>query len=384
MKIRYLLGLLFMGLIGIIGCTDDSESLIPSKIDEYKPQLSEGNASYDAKIQKWYKNTGVSILYKFEDREPYFNGSGEWGECFVDTIITSNTYIVDDKDVYIKNNKVYVKDANYPIGTTMNPDKNTWKLEVTVTGDTSVFVRKHRIIATENAFTVKPAEEEYVEKQLTWIEEMFLNCYPDSLLRRGLPLKMLLGRELTYSQSEYVKDQISKPYYYFFHNLIFNYGDESIDALTDKQKNEIKVDLHCWFIMERISSSFNFEEFHAASDFSWLIEGQTTVAQVPAYDACYGMGFVKRPTWLFLTVAYANDLEAYIRMVLGNSLEKMETKPVNGKYNNGNYYSSTLDYTGILHPDKDVNGKIRTKYNLLLKEFERLGIDLQRIGDLYN
>lgn len=42
------------------------------------------------------------------------------------------------------------------------------------------------------------------------------------------------------------------------------------------------------------------------------------------------------------------------------------------------------DCTGVLDPLKDVNGLVKKKYEILLKELKKMGIDLQKIGNFYH
>lgn len=62
----------------------------------------------------------------------------------------------------------------------------------------------------------------------------------------------------------------------------------------------------------------------------------------------------------------------------------MEKEPKNGnyilKYMNGKMVHIA---TGVLHPKKDRKGLIKKKYDILINEFKRLGVNLQAIGNLY-
>lgn len=91
MKIKYILWIfVVIGMIGWQSCSDDSETLTPSDMEEWKPVLASGNNVYDEKIEDFYNRTGVYVLYQFEPREVYFDGSNAWKENLVDTIITKS------------------------------------------------------------------------------------------------------------------------------------------------------------------------------------------------------------------------------------------------------------------------------------------------------
>lgn len=51
--------------------------------------------------------------------------------------------------------------------------------------------------------------------------------------------------------------------------------------------------------------------------------------------------------------------------------ETLTAEPENGDYN-------ANDYTGILHLKKDVNEKIKERYDILIQEFKRLGVDYRQ------
>lgn len=375
MKIKYILWIfVVIGMIGWQSCSDDSETLTPSDMEEWKPVLASGNNVYDEKIEDFYNRTGVYVLYQFEPREVYFDGSNAWKENLVDTIITSQTYTPNGDDIYVEGDYVYIQGTKYPIGTTDGEDFTTLKREVILTDDGDIYVRAYTVTLTKNSINVNEAKNEYVGKQFEWVEEMFLNFYPDTILRVALPLKIILGRNLWYTNSMYMYGLKEYSYYYSFHNLIFSHGDESLDDLLASGKNKIKNDVHSWFITERIESMYSLDEFNLVSDYSWA--GGASSAR-PSTGQCYGLGFVIRPTTTILTTILKTDLANYLTLIMGNSYEKLTAEPANGNYN-------ANDFTGILHPKKDINGLIRKKYDILMNEFRRLGIDLQAIGELYN
>ena len=63
MKIKYILWIfVVIGMIGWQSCSDDSETLTPSDMEEWKPVLASGNNVYDEKIEDFYNRTGVYPL----------------------------------------------------------------------------------------------------------------------------------------------------------------------------------------------------------------------------------------------------------------------------------------------------------------------------------
>ena len=73
---RYLLTII-LGLFLWTGCNDDDETLVPSTEPEFRYVLPQGNHDYDTKIVNWYEDCGFYILYKYEDKDVFYN---EWCE----------------------------------------------------------------------------------------------------------------------------------------------------------------------------------------------------------------------------------------------------------------------------------------------------------------
>lgn len=95
----------------------------------------------------------------------------------------------------------YIQGYKTSIGTTDGEDFTTLKREVILTDDGDIYVRAYTVTLTKNSINVNEAKNEYVGKQFEWVEEMFLNFYPDTILRVALPLKIILGRNLWYTNS---------------------------------------------------------------------------------------------------------------------------------------------------------------------------------------
>lgn len=369
MNTKYLLWIWVIGLFIWSGCNDDSETLTSSEKDEYRPILGTGH-DYDEWIQEFYDSTGVYIIYQFEPAEIYANGNSQWAGIFQDTIIRDDKYYSLGTNVYVDGDRVFINGEYFDLGTTQFGYSTTpWFQEVTLTGDGQVRVFEYSI-QCEGTFSVQGAEEEYVGKQLDWVNETFLHFYPKSLLRETMPMKMILGRGLIYNAYPQAPPS-QKAYYYSFHNLIFSYGDRSIDTLGTSTKSGVKADVNYWYITERLESLISLEEFGEVS--------ATAYSSRPSYNQCYGYGLLFRPTSGTYTESIRKrDFQAYITAFTKYSREQLESEPANGDFD------TSGNYTGILHKKKDTEGRIRRKYEILLKEFEKLGVDLQAIGDLYN
>ena len=69
---RYFL-IIILGLFLWTGCNDDDEKLTPSTEPEFRYVLPQGDHDYDTKIVSWYEDCGIYFLYKFENKDVYYN-----------------------------------------------------------------------------------------------------------------------------------------------------------------------------------------------------------------------------------------------------------------------------------------------------------------------
>ena len=82
---RYLLTII-LGLFLWTGCNDDDETLVPSTEPEFRYVLPQGNHDYDTKIVNWYEDCGFYILYKYEDKDVFYNENMPWAGFVQDTL----------------------------------------------------------------------------------------------------------------------------------------------------------------------------------------------------------------------------------------------------------------------------------------------------------
>lgn len=368
MKTKYIF-LILIGLLCWLGCSDDNETLTPLEEPKYELSIPQGNHDYDNRITKWFDRTGVYILYKFDPADVYFRGDNEWGEVFQDTSIRTVTYALGDK-VYVENDTLFILNPMgalqtfFALGTKYGED-GLWQ-KVYVEGN-AAYVKTQSLELT-GTIKVDEALEEYAGKQLTWIEEMFLNFYPDALLRSNMVLKIILGRNLEERSGSALVRKVS--FANLFNSLIFSYGDETLETLTSSEKNKAKADVHSWFIKNQLTEKIFFKDFLEVTDYYWV--GGST----PSSSLYYSLGIIAS-TNRELDKAHSADIDSYLRMVLSYSYEQLTQEPANGNYNSS-------DFTGLLHPTKDVNGLIKRKYDFIVSELKAIGVDLKAVGALYN
>lgn len=356
----YILALVCLG----ISCGDDSENLQPSEQLEYHLTLPQGDHDYDQRIVEWYDSCGFYILYKFNPADVYFNVDNDWAELYTDTYVNKQEFPLGDF-ARVEGEEVVITPSpsmpmftyRYTIGKTYDDD-GLWT-NVTVL-ETKVVIEEQRS-KYYGSFLVEQADEKYVGDQLTLLENLFLNYYPKSLLRSTMPMKVVLGQKLRNSAKEINS-------YAIFNTLIFNHGCEAILSLTEKQKQELKLELNLWYLTQQLRNQLSFDEFYETADYPWIETG----VFYPSADY-YGLGVLSRPTYN-LESQKENDLMDYLKMIMTNSYDKLTAEPASEAYN-------ANDLTGILHPKKDVNGLIREKYDCLINLLKSVGIDLQGIGN---
>lgn len=353
-----------------IGCADDDGKLNPSDIAEFEYKIPQGNHDYDERIVDWFERCGFYILYKFEPRDVYFNVDSEWAESYVDTTYTTTIYEIGPM-CYVRNDTAFIQTSPtwsvvWPLGYQAFNAYSWYERSASETHVYSTYVSTK----AQGTYLVDYSGEAYVGKQLEWVEEMFLNFYPDDLLRAKMPLKLILGSRVRAKRSSISVNLTNYSYYTYFSELILSHGDESLDALTTNQKNTIKTDVNKWFC-QRLGSLLDLDDFFTVTDYYWI--GQSSS---PAYEEYYALGLLAYTT-TSQKDAYEYDFEGYLKAILSTSYAELTAEPADSDYDGS-------DFTGILHPKKDVNGKIREKYDAIIKVFRERGVDLQAIGNLYH
>lgn len=369
---RYKWIFIVLGLMVWIGCNDASKTLTPTSEPEFWYSVPQGKHDYDARIVDWHDKCGFFILYKFEPKDVYFAGAYDWTESYADTIYQEKNYtlglnaIQEGDQIYLVNEDKYYKIGEHIVD---------GLIQKCVINDYTVTVGFESVIF--NGVSVEQANGTYVNKQLAWIEELCLNFYSPSWLKQAIPLKIILGKNLSLGGDG--RD-------YILHNdcLIFSHGDESIDVLSNGTKNTVKFNVNRWILIDQIfkqiySALKEDEEFFSCTNYS-----RWTASTRPSTNEFYSLGVVECYSLYSMSNAKGNpevlresDLKNYLYMIINNSSVKLNKEPANGNYNSSNC-------EGILNEKKDKNGLITTKYTILVEKLKELGIDIQGIGNLYN
>jgi len=351
--------LLFVVCIFIfMGCNSE-DKLLP-KLDYYELQLANGNHDYDGVIKKWYDRTGIYILYKFNPSDVYFNVSDEWAEYHADTLINSSWYKFND-EVYLntKSDSVHVNGGWHPLNVKIYDEYGEfWGL---YTVQENMVRYQQQELATRGSVKVDLPDENYVGRQLAYVENKFLKFYPDSVIRKYAPLKIILGANLIQSYMKHGhKVTREVDYLQSFNNLMFSHGDKTVDEMSD-----ISVfDLNKNFISKNFDSLVNKDEFFSYSLYTVDYSDELLLQQ----------GLLDHnSTFADASVNKVADWRNYFNMILKNSYSTLTAEPDE----DAGYW----DLKGVLNPKRDIGGLVMAKYRAMIDAYEKFGIDLQTIGN---
>ena len=287
-------------LLGSLVSCSKEDALSPTKEPEFGYHVPQGDHDYDIRIVDWKERCNVFILYDFDLKELYWQ------------VTSWNEFVLEE-------------------------------------GETESYT---------NGLVGENADENYVGQQLALVEEMFLNFYPDTLLRRCLPLKLLLCGKLSWRAGSELEDFYNV--YNGYDYLAFNWGNESVLAMTNEQKNTFKKDVQLAF-------------------FNRLYENGKIV---PLPEFSDGMDYHTRPTTQNMyergllgtdfDELLEDDYMDYVEAIVSTPYDVLTAEPESGD----------VTFKGILHEKKDVNGHILRKYTILINQFkDYYNIDLQAIGN---
>lgn len=285
--------------ISAIGCSEDNK-LTPSDIDMYGYFVPQGEHDYDDKIVEWKNRYNFFALYKWEPRDLYWSPTG-WSEA---------------KE---------------------NPEGSTYPWT--------------------NGYCGEASDEAYVGQQLELIEKSFISFYPDSTLRRCMPLKMILCKKLQLVGTNGVGSD--KNIYGNFDLLAFNWGNADILSLTSVQKNALKLEYNLEFLL-RLKSNDRIPVsllFYSYSDYS------TNMSTSNFYERGFAYYDNSDKT--------NTDWKHYLEAILSTSYEDLTKEVV----------ATDRTFHGILHDTKDKKGLIKKKYAAIIDHYKQYGIDLQKIGN---
>lgn len=318
MKWRYI-SVLLLGFSLTTGCNQEDD-IIPTEGTEKAFVLPQGDHDYDEDLVTYYKKYGFMPVYQFTTRDIYWNNT-EW------------------------------------IGGDLHPVEGEGKL------------------------IVEEGDPEYVGKQWDLCKKVFLDAYPDNLLKQ-MPLKFYMCRKLGERKItkwlgddekgwgiwEYdtVQMMACSGYDYIAANL----ASPAIDTISDETKLKFSKELNALFmtyLQKKKEGIFTApEEFFKVHSYSPSYGTTQYIYNTQANQ----YGFVTGNFYLTKgkeEQAKQKDFADYM-LLITVPLEQLE------KYVPATYASSPME--GALHPMRDTRGYIRKKYEILIKYMkEEVGIN---------
>ncbi|HEY8954272.1 hypothetical protein [Chitinophaga sp.] len=205
------------------------------------------------------------------------------------------------------------------------------------------------------------ANEAYVQQTLTFFRTQCLDFYPETFLKKTLPLRIILAAYLdTIANRNNKPPDTSRSISGFTasHNMMaIGWADSTLQQRTPEQLRQTKGYMNrCYFQQALLSGALEipdiFIKLGPVGGYP-LVNGyqpQKGMIEAPSSE---DNGRLASATWDFL--CYINAITSHTK--------------------------AELDAT-ILHPSVDVNGKIQEKYDALVSYYKtQYGVDLQAIGN---
>lgn len=292
-------------LSGIFTCCisacDKENELKPTEQIEYGFHVPQGEHDYDSRIVDWKDRCNFFILYDFSPRDIYWSVTG-WREA-KENVGTSSSY------PWVAGIKAIVADQNY------------------------------------------------VGEQLDLLESQFLRFYPDTMLHRCMPLKVLLCSELNEINNQGVVT--FAPFLNGYDYVAMNWGTNDILNMTVEDRNTFRVKANEVFLM-RLKDN---EKTQQTDDFY----KETNYTDYVTQDNMYERGF------LTPSQSQSTDWMRYVNAIISMTYEELTMPTSAGDTSN----------KGILNKEcKDTKGLINKKYNIIINHYKaNYGVDLQAIGN---
>ena len=323
---KYSLLIVMSFLFVFVGCYNEDDIHVTEGL-EVSYTLPQGEHAYDETIVDWYEKYGFYTLYVFEDKDIYWANTG-WEERFE-------------------------------------------------TGESG-----------GGNLQGNPADPNYVGDMIDILQQGVIDVYPDSLLANYMPLKVLLcsdlwnvlpggGYDWDLGEFVYYLDSTKIWAYEGWDYIAVNGGSETMRPVSDEEKAELQAAVNAIFLQRLYDEGVLEipEEFGQVSDYS--TEGYYRGDSYPV--DIFDLGFVMdNPLGNFAAGEEAmieGDFESYIPL-LARPLSWLEATP-GDLYEYDVQYNETLILKGVFN--RDENGLIRQKYNILMDMLAEKGIDIQQL-----
>ena len=296
----YILTIVYLSSLLVTGCRKEAK-LTPTTDPEdvYNGNtLPQGNHPYDADIKQLFDKYQTLFLYKYVHHDLYYNVNDDFSGIY-DTV-SDNT--------------------------------------------------------TKGGYFDVPADEGYIGALLDTLKNVWLNYYPDSLLKKGLPQKVFLVDSFYFAYPGPGKPVDNYPVMADVYSggdyILAARGGARILNMTPEDRYAFKAQLNSAFLTfaHKLGAVRPSTTWGAITDYASL-----NYLNYYALGAIYQDPYGNNPD---------KDWDSYMTAIVSNS------------------YATLTSPGNILDPAVDVNGLIRQRYDMMIAYFKTLfGVDLQAIGD---
>jgi hypothetical protein len=222
----------------------------------------------------------------------------------------------------------------------------------------------------DSTYRVIPADTNYIDMQLDLLDTTFFRYYPDSTLKRFLPVKFLLCSSIKQSTGGQLDGYLtsSSNLGWVYETLVSNWGSDRILNIRGVKDTAVifRGNFNYGFLrlLDLNGKTSRSDIFIAASDYFTLIPTTNTQAER------FKRGFLGTGTNI---PSNQNDWYNYLQAIVQNTYSFLadSTAPATDASNRG-----------ILNKNKDPNGLIKKKYSSMLIYYKNMhNVELQRIGD---
>lgn len=408
-----LLGLL-CGMLLFAGCFHEDD-LKPLGVEEPFLSLPQGDNDYDDRIMQLFTDYGVSIFYKFEPKDVYFNYTGgNWLEAVPETYVAPAQrypYIKDpitdamfftfndtrDSVLLWNGDTLDVNfEGAFEIGERDEEGELWQSVVVNYLSDgtpTSCVIQQEMYRVAVNSFTVECADTNYVNKQLDLLQGMLLDYYSPEMLKTGMPSTMMLGKNLQVVDDE--QGVVSEAYLTANNNFILNYGNEAIDTLKLEDYRELKNGLNTWFLVEGMLDTLHARmkvetDYFTYSDYttntSYRMNNKNGQKYYMSLGYCvFGLDARQQASFALATTTEEDREKMDLQMMLSAAIQfpyEYLTEDVAATSFGLSSYDLN-DPKGRLGATQDTQGLTFKKYHILVDYMNNQGIDLMAMGRAY-
>lgn len=222
-------------------------------------------------------------------------------------------------------------------------------------------------------YEVVKANPLYVKKQLSLLDSTWFRFYTDKFLDEFLPTKIMLCAKvdsvystiISFSPVTYVKNTKAVAAWFNYDNICVNNAGPAIDTMKAADRKAYTGKVNVIFAQSIIGRKLA----KATTDFAAVANYSVNYT---TYAAAYAQGILHP-----YSSSPTADLDWGLYMLAMVSMS--ETMLNNSTVNTDNTFK------GILNATKDVNGKIRNRYNQVRNYYiTNYNVDLQAIGNAAN